>query len=169
MDASFTYQGTKDHWGSDSGNLNPQNQWCSDGYPYVAAWGFDISGTFNARQGWKIRRYFYIWDDTGFRPGGDWTSAVYTQPVVNSGLPSFWNVTLRLEKKINIGAGRMYVMADVFNLFNKAIINREYDYYLGDVYTDQGVAYGSWVNPTNGTIYEILNPRIFRFGVRFEF
>ena len=62
--------------------MNPQNQWMSDGKPYVAylgsasgkqnaltvhhldcvkvsglyqlPWGFDISVTLNARQGWKI-------------------------------------------------------------------------------------------------------------------
>jgi hypothetical protein len=86
-------------------------------------------------------------------------------------LPTFYNITLRLEKKINIGAGKMYLMADVFNLLNSAILNRAYNAYYGDVYAIDGVQQplSSWANPTNRLYNEILNPRIWRFGVRFEF
>jgi uncharacterized membrane-anchored protein len=87
----------------------------------------------------------------------------------------FWNVTMRVEKKINIGQGRLYLMADCFNIFNSAIENRSYEKYFGDVYTDNGTQWVgppgdiSWTNVNSGYINEILNPRIWRFGARFEF
>jgi hypothetical protein len=60
----------------------------------------------------------------------------------------------------------MYIMADIFNALNKLIVNRAYDAYLGDYYVDQNL----WVaNPTNRLLNEVLNPRVTRFGVRFQF
>ena len=57
-------------------------------------------------------------------------------------------------------------MADVFNVLNSAIVNRAYDAYLGTYYvdTEEFVA-----NPQSRRYSEILNPRIFRLGLRFEF
>jgi hypothetical protein len=198
MNASFTLQDQRNHWGTNF--LDPTNQWMSDGKPYglwgggasgktsvlmytkwmakISAlyqlpYGFDISGTINAREGWKIPNYFYMYDYDAPNPSNPWTTAVYTQEITVDSLPTFYNITLRLEKRINVGAGRMYLMADVFNLLNSAIVNRSYDAYFGDAYVTNGVqvtgAGEYWVNPTNRTLNEILNPRIWRFGVRFEF
>jgi hypothetical protein len=60
----------------------------------------------------------------------------------------------------------MYFMADVFNVLNKAIVNRAYDAYLGTYYVDTGE---SFANPSNLLYNEILNPRVWRLGLRFEF
>ena len=194
--ASFTWQDNRNYWGSDY--FDPTNYWAFNGKPYgdwgggasgklsvlmYTRWmfkvsglyqlplGFDISGTFNAREGWKIPHYFYIEnDDAPNYAAGSWTTAIYTQEYLKDSLPTFWNVTLRLEKKINIGQGKLYLMADVFNLFNSAIVNRAYDAYYGDVYYSNALGYYDyWPNPTNRTLNEILNPRIWRFGARFEF
>jgi len=199
MNASVTLQDQRNHWGTNF--LNPTNQWMSDGKPYgqwgggasgktsvlmytrwmakVSAlyqlpFGFDISGTFNAREGWKIPNYFSIYDDDAPNPSSQWAS-IDMQEATKDSLPTFYNFTMRLEKRINIGAGRLYLMADVFNLLNSAILNRAYDAYYGDIYTTNGVQWTgdpdeiSWVNTTNRKYNEILNPRIWRFGVRFEF
>jgi hypothetical protein len=198
MNASFTYQDQRNHWGSNF--LDPTNQWMSDGKPYgmwgggasgktavlmYTRWmakltalyqlpyGFDVSGTFNAREGWKIPNYYYIYQAESPNPAYNWTTSLYTQEATKDSLPTFYNITLRLEKKIDIGAGKLYLMADVFNLLNSAILNRAYDAYFGDAYftgatQDPGLD-GSWVNPTNRRYNEILNPRIWRFGARFEF
>jgi hypothetical protein len=138
---------------------------------YQLPYGFDVSGTVNAREGWKVPNYFYMYDYDAPNPASPWTTAIYTQEVTEDSLPTFYNVTLRLEKRINVGAGRMYLMADVFNLLNSAIVNRSYDAYFGDAYVTNGSQANDdyWVNPTNRTLNEILNPRIWRFGVRFEF
>lgn len=196
--ASFTWQNQKEYWGTSY--LNPQNYDVANGYPYgqwgggasgkVAVlmytrwmaklsglyqlpYGFDISGTMNAREGWKIPHYFYIYEANSPNPNYHWTTSIYTQPSITDALPTFINVTLRIEKKINIGAGRLYFMADVFNLFNAATPNRAYDAYFGDGYLTDGVQDagpdGYWKNTTYRKLNEILNPRIWRFGARFEF
>jgi hypothetical protein len=67
------------------------------------------------------------------------------------------------------GGVRISLTADCFNIFNAAAINRAYDAYYGDAYFNGTTQYNSWVNPTNRRLNEILNPGIFRFGVRFEF
>ena len=194
MNASFTWQDQRSHWGTDF--FDPTNQWMSDNKPYgqwgggasgkVAVlmytrwmaklsglyqlpYGFDISGTVNAREGWKVPHYFYIEQDAAPNVAAGQWSLIYTQLATQDSLPTFINVTLRLEKKINVGSGRMYLMADVFNLFNAATINRAYDAYYGDAYFNGAAQYDSWQNPTNRRLNEILNPRIWRFGVRFEF
>jgi hypothetical protein len=194
MNASFTYQDQRNHWGTNF--LDPTNRWMSDGKPYgllgggaegktsvlmYTRWmakvsalyqlpcGFDVSGTFNAREGWKIPNYFSIYQDNAPNAGFHWTGRIYTRELPEDSLPAFCNLTLRLEKRIDIGAGKLYLMADVFNLLNSAILNRAYDAYFGDTYFSGDTQYGSWANPTNRTYNEILNPRIWRFGARFEF
>ncbi len=71
---------------------------------------------------------------------------------------------------IKVGdAGRLYVMADFFNVTNAAIINRRYDRNEGTyyIYTDGTTSFQPYAN--NYTINEILNPFIMRLGVRFQF
>ena len=85
---------------------------------------------------------------------GSWAQ-IYTQQYLKDSLPTFWNVTLRLEKKINIGAGRMYLMADVFNLFNASASDIDYYYTsrlpgepsngIADVHTQPTDEAGNWV------------------------
>ena len=57
-------------------------------------------------------------------------------------------------------------MADVFNALNTAVVNRAYDAYLGTYYVDTGEFSA---NPFNRLYNEVLNPRVWRFGLRFEF
>ena len=191
MNASFTWQNQTYHGGTTY--LDLTNKWMTEGEPYTLAgggasgktsvamyskwmakvsgmyqlpWDVNISGTFQAREGWRIPHYFWLEDDslTGVYSNGTW---VYTQPVVNDALPTFYSLSLRIEKMIKIGDnGRMYFMADIFNALNKLIVNRAYDAYLGDYYVDTN----TWVpNPTNRMLNEVLNPRVTRFGVRFQF
>jgi hypothetical protein len=195
MNASFTLQQQKMHWGSYY--FDPTNKWAFDGQTYgdwgggasgkVAVlmytpwmaklsglyqlpWGFDISGTLNARQGWKIPNYFTINVEDAPNYAADHDSQIYTQNYTKESLPTFCNVTLRLEKKINISTGRLFLMADVFNLFNAATPNRSYDANYGTAYYDmEGAQYASSYNSNNHRLNEILNPRIWRFGARFEF
>ena len=200
MNGSVTWQAQKTYWGTDF--FNPTNQWAFDGQAYgdwggaasgkqavlmYTRWmaklsgmyqlpyGFNISGTFNAREGWKVPQYFTLdnFDAPNYAQGH--ASTIYKQTQIIDSLPMFWNVTLRLEKKINVGQGRMYLMADVFNLFNNNMPIRSFPKNDGRVdvrnagtpVTSQ--AYTSTVYNYNGLLNEILNPRIWRFGARFEF
>jgi len=192
--ASITLQDNRNYWGSDY--FDPTNKWAFDGNPYgdwgggasgkqavlmYTRWmgkltalyqlplGFDVSGTFNIREGWKIPHYYWLEDDDAPNyAAGSWAQ-IYTQEYTKDSMPTFWNVTLRLEKKIAIGTGKLYLMADCFNVFNSAIVNRAYDAYYGDAYYAGGEQYDSWTYVYNRRLNEILNPRIFRFGARFEF
>ena len=200
MNSSFTWQAQKSYWGTDFSN--PTNQWAFDGQAYgdwggaasgkqavlmytrwmakisgmyQLPWDFNLSGTFNAREGWKVPQYFTINNADAPNPAAGTSVTIYKQTDVKDSLPAFYNITLRLEKKINIGQGRMYLMADVFNLLNSNMPIRSFPKNDGTVnvrnagtpVTSQG--YLSTVYNYNGLLNEILNPRIWRFGVRFEF
>jgi len=200
MNGSFTYQGQKTYWGRDF--FNKTNQWAFDGKSYgdwggaasgkVAVlmytrwmaklsglyqlpYGFDLSATFNAREGWKVPQYFYLVNISGPNTAMGNNTIVYKDPYLASSLPTFYNLSLRLEKRINVGAGRLYFMADCFNLLNSNMPIRSYSKYDGDAYyrnagtPAQSVQYDSYKYPFNGLLNEILNPRILRLGVRFEF
>ena len=86
----------------------------------------------------------------------------------------FWRTYVSSGPRINIGAGRMYIMADMFNVLNSNMPIRSYPWNDGTVYLQNNVAgvdtqrAGSVYNYT-GLLSEVLNPRITRFGVRFEF
>ncbi|MCX6574933.1 MAG: hypothetical protein NTV82_00915, partial [Candidatus Aminicenantes bacterium] len=89
-------------------------------------------------------------------------------------LPTFYNLTLRLEKQINIGsAGRLYIMVDAFNLLNSNMPIRSYSKNDGNAYlrnVGTGVEqYSHAPYANNGILNEILNPRVLRIGARFEF
>ena len=199
MNASVTLQAQNSYWGNDF--FNPTNQWALDGKAYgdwggaasgkVAVlmhttwmvkisglyqlpWGFNISGTFNAREGWKIPNYFYIdnYDAPNYSAGH--AVQVYKKNVVDDALPLFYDLTLRLEKLISVGsAGRLYLMVDAFNVLNSNMPVRSYDKYDGYDYlrnVGTGVEqYSSYTYANNGVLNEILNPRILRIGARFEF
>jgi hypothetical protein len=198
MNASFTWQDQKTYWGQDY--FNATNKWAFDGQPYgdwggaasgkVAVlmftrwmvklsglyqlpWGFDLSGTFNAREGWKVPQYLYIDNFNAPNYAAGHATIVYKQPYTKDSLPTFFNITLRLEKKISVGQGRLFLMADVFNLLNSNMAIRTYSKYDGYDYVRDvaGVStqYAHYLYPFNGLLNEVLNPRIWRLGVRFEF
>jgi len=198
MNASFTWQDQRTHWGRDF--FDATNQWSQDGKTYAEPsgassgkldavmftkwmvklsglyqlpYGFNVSGTFNAREGWKIPNYFNIDDVDVPNYAADHAAQVFTRPITTDSLPTFYNITFRVEKKINIGQGRLYLMADVFNLLNSNFPNRTYSRYPGTAYfrdvNGSFQQYSSSSYALNDTLYEILNPRIWRFGVRFEF
>ncbi len=60
-------------------------------------------------------------------------------------------------------------MADVFNLFNSSIINRRYDRNEGtyNINADGSTTFAAYANKF--VVNEILNPRVMRLGVRFQF
>jgi hypothetical protein len=200
MNASFTVQAQRTYWNGDY--FNPTNQWMFDGQPYgdnggaasgktavlmytrwmaklsglyQLPWGFNISGTFNAREGWSVPNYFTLRDLTAPNAAAGDSITIYTQRQTDEQLPTFYNITLRLEKKINIGQGRLYLMADAFNLLNSNMAIRSYPRNFGTArYRLAGVTpvlqqYDSTHYNYTGLLNEVLNPRILRFGVRFEF
>jgi hypothetical protein len=192
LNASVTLQDQRVHW--NGSYIDPTNKWALDGQPFgnlgggaggktsvqmYARWiakvsalyqlplGFDVSGTLIAREGWKIPYYVtFAYSGNDPWPGLYKSNTIYVQLPTKGSLPTFYNLTFRIEKKIAIGAGKMYLMADVFNVLNSAIVNRAYDAYYGTYYVN---TQESSANPSNLRYNEILNPRVWRLGLRFEF
>jgi hypothetical protein len=192
LNGSFTYQSQENFWGADY-PIDPTNQWALDGQPFAYSIGgasgkvsmpvfsrwmvkaqglyqlpydFNISFTFNAREGHIIVEEIGLVDYTSPNPIS-YSNTMYTQPFGTNRLETFWNLNLRLEKILRIGdTGRIYLMVDAFNVFNNNILNRQRGVNPGTIYLNSG-AFSS--NSRSGEPNEVLNPRIFRFGVRFQF
>jgi hypothetical protein len=82
-------------------------------------------------------------------------------------LANFYNLSLRLEKMIKVGdIGKVYLMADIFNAFNSAIITTRNYREHGTYYVDNSY-FRPNVNDYKAT--QILNPRVMRLGLRFLF
>jgi hypothetical protein len=74
-----------------------------------------------------------------------------------------------LEKVLRIGdVGKVYLMVDAFNVFNSSILNRKLDINTGTIYVHNSPPTFSEA-ARSGEPNEVLNPRVFRFGVRFQF
>ncbi|MEN6561133.1 MAG: hypothetical protein ABFD52_10200 [Acidobacteriota bacterium] len=194
MDGSISYMDQKYYYGD--GYENPSNLWAQDGKLYAPALGsasgkinqylfshwmlkleglyqlpydFNVSFTFNARAGHIIPHYMAI---TNRQWGNSYSRSVtsYLDVFGSSKLPNFYQLNLRLEKMIKLGdTGKIYLMADIFNVFNSSIVNRRYDMNEGTYYINANgtTTFSSYAN--NNMVNEILNPRVMRLGVRFQF
>ena len=192
LNGSLTLQDQRAHWGDSY--IDPTNKWALDGQAYAnlgggaggkiavhmySHWlaklsalyqipaGFSVSATIHAREGWAIPNYITLaYANPENWPGLYRSNTVYLEPLDKDHLPAMSDVNLRLEKSFKLGSGRMFLMADLFNVLNKATVNRAYDAYLGIYYVDTEEFVP---NAFNRLANEILNPRIWRFGLRFEF
>lgn len=145
---------------------------------YQLPFGLDVSGTFNMREGWVQDEYFNL---TDYRlPATDSRSADIRMDYFGTQrLPLFYNFSFRVEKMLKLGdTGRIYVMLDIFNVLNKLVENRRNQKNWGAIRV-----YGQTADPTqidwtrttftpeitNNALNEVLNPRVSRIGVRFQF
>jgi hypothetical protein len=146
---------------------------------YQLPYGFDVSFTFNARAGHVIPHYMnivdYTYESTNPEDYGVVnainTTGAFLDVFGKTKLPTFYQLNLRLEKMIKLfDTGRIYLMADAFNVTNAAIVNRRYDMNEGTYYIFANPAQ-NYFQPYahNYQLNEILNPLILRFGVRFQF
>ncbi len=174
---SFNYNRTTQHYASASAYIDPTGIDMLDGYDYApetsgsgksAIWvgsnwmlkatalyqfpfGVNVSGFLNVRQGYA----FPIQARTERRPGVGDRAYQLAVPFGSERLPTLMLVDLRFEKVWDIGdVGRLGIMIDAFNLFNVGtVLGRNRNLYEG----------------TYDRVTEIINPRVFRFGMRFLF
>jgi hypothetical protein len=131
---------------------------------YQLPWDFNASFTFTARQGHIIPHTLGL-NNASWPNSNNRSVTTYLDFFGTERLPFFWNVNARIEKMLKIGEGKIYIMADIFNAFNQAIMNRRYDRHEGTYY----FATGTFVpNVTKFLANEVLNPLCVRFGVRFQ-
>ncbi len=118
------------------------------GWPRSAAstscpWASTSRPRSSRREGWKIPTYVTLaYSGNEPWPGLYKSNTVYIQLPTKGSLPTFYDLNFRIEKKIAVGAGKMYFMADVFNVLNSAIVNRAYDAYYGVYYVNTGESAG---------------------------
>ena len=196
FDASVTLQNQKQHYGN--GYWEPTNLWAVDDRNYAAniggasgkinqyvfsrwlvkagglyqfPWDINASFTFLAREGWLIQETVgfvdYTLPNTRSR---SFTS--YIRPFGDDRLNTFYRFDFRLEKMFRLGdSGRIYVMADLFNVFDSLLENRRYQKTWGTYYYYGENDSRNYFNPTLNaySLNELLNPRVLRLGVRFTF
>ena len=127
---------------------------------------FNISANFHAREGNILARSFTLnnqtWGNRSY-----FTTEVMMEEFGKTRLPINWDLSIRLEKMISIGEGqRVYLMIDVFNVFNANFEERRYQYEMGTYYTHNNTFVP---DAYPGKIANLANPRVFRFGIRFQF
>jgi hypothetical protein len=144
---------------------------------YQLPYDFNVSFTFLAREGWPIEERIQYFDEA-LPNTSSYSYRAYIHPFGEFRLNTFYRFDLRLEKVINLGdTGRIYLMADLFNVFNAKLENRRYQRIWGSVYrrVDRSTYFSLWWESRSPygdnayTLNEILNPRVLRLGVRFQF
>ncbi|MBE0461304.1 MAG: TonB-dependent receptor [Candidatus Aminicenantes bacterium] len=178
MDASFTYSDWTRHYEGDY--VDPQNFEYYDGGVvapessgsgvrgiyvnsrwqfklsglYQLPYGINLSGVFTAREG-----YVMPTDVLAYRPGIG-TRSVYGSPdgggkFGDERLPAFWVLNFRLEKVFQVSDTSTVIFAvDGFNITNSAHTLKQ----------QTRITASSFGDPLR-----ILNPRVIRFGIRFNF
>jgi hypothetical protein len=154
---------------------------------YQLPYDISLSGTVSGHEGSIIRNFVTVqtYDGTNnpyYNTRDRSSGSMYVNTYGNSErLQAVWVFNLKLEKMLKLGSGgRMYFSVDAFNVMNTQIVTRRYDRdlgsfrFTGDADFNPGEAgYEvplAYYNPsaTQGVNNELLNPLIFRLGVRFE-
>jgi hypothetical protein len=122
---------------------------------YQLPWGINVSGALMGRSGYVVPPYVRV-----YRDNVGWTN-LYSNTIGSVGkfgdtrLPNFYELNARVEKMFNITETMtVTVSADAFNAFNANTALAQQTQLTSSVY---------------GRTLRIINPRVFRFGVRFNF
>jgi len=172
LDASFTYSDWRFYYGGDY--TNPTNVDFYDGGVvapesggsgltdifvnsrwmakvmglYQLPYGINISGTLIAREGYVIPRFVTV------RAPYIGNMDVYAGKFGDTRLPTFWMLNLRVEKVFNLGDKKVVLSADGFNITNNNMALKK----------EGGIDRADFMETKR-----IVNPAVFRVGIRFEF
>jgi hypothetical protein len=122
--------------------------------------GFELSGAFFSRDGHP--RPIVFRRVLGFE-GPIRVMADQSPELDTERLPSVYNLDLRLAKNFKVGATSFLLSADLFNVFNGNTELSRFRQASSAAY-DKSTGTGAF-----NRLDEILNPRVFRLGVRFQF
>jgi len=145
-------------------NLNPRWMVKASGL-YQLPYHVNCSFTFSARDGRIVQQTFKIVDYDLPNPLSNSATLLMT-PYGTQHLKPLVNLCLRVEKEVKIAAGSIYLMADVFNVFNSGVVHNQAPALHG-TYTIPNDIFS--INPNDSAPLNILNPLVARFGVRFVF
>jgi hypothetical protein len=137
--------------GSGLANVFVNAKWLAKiGGVYQAPFDFNVSGFYNARQGYIFEPYV----TTPSRTFNGGTVNVLLDPVGNNRLPNFQNLDFRVDRPFKFGNSRWIPSMDIFNLFNSNTI----------------LALQRQQNATTANnISQVVAPRVVRFGLRVTF
>ncbi len=175
--ASFSYGDTKVYYDSDAAYTDPTNISVLNGYSYApqtsgsgkasifmnSKWAFKLTGLYQLPLDINISGYISMREGFAYpirlrSPYRNFSAGrVYAQaePMGENHLPLLTMVDFRVEKTFRIqDFGRLGLIMDVFNLLNTN--------------TTLGKNRDAWTS-SFGQVTEIVNPRVFRLGVRFQF
>jgi hypothetical protein len=165
LNASFTYQWDKFSYGV-KGYIDPTNVKINDAvavgiwmakinFLFELPWGIAFSGFANARQGYNLGEQIVV--DTPERAETGLGAYFYLDTVKPGAkrLPGFVNADLSLSKNLRLkNYGSLVLEVDAFNIFNSS-------HTLG--------RYNLANSPDFGQITKILNPRVIRLGIKYQF
>jgi hypothetical protein len=182
LNAAFSWQDEHTKFGS-TGLLNKTNAWAFEGEPdsttrifshwlvkvaalYQLPYDITLALNFNARQGNILRETITIVDYGLPNPRSN-SAMLYLTPFDSLRLANVYNLGLHVEKAFKLGGtSRVYLSMDVFNLLNSSPVISRNDRDLGTYYVTSGLFSP---NAASGLASEILNPRVVRFGAKFQF
>jgi hypothetical protein len=181
LNSSFSYQFSAPYWGQ-AGFIDPNNRWAIEGVNNAPLWALKIGGLYQlpydinfsanliAHQGRRINRTINLTDYRLPNPKSR-SAALYLDPAGAETLPAMFNLGIRLEKMFRFQqVNRIYFMVDIFNALNLITAETRNARLLGNYYIYPNAAQNRLVsNISSGLLTKILNPRVARIGVRFEF
>lgn len=183
LSGSFSLQ-TKNRVYGDQGFLSPNNVWAFEGTPggtlprwmlklsglYQLPYDINVSFIYKGREGWMVDEYFQLVDYTIPNPLSR-SHQIYMTKAGSTRLPTMHYLTFRVEKMFRLGdTGRIYFMADLFNALNLNTVDRRRDINHGTYYIYPDPSQNTFVPDIRSfNISSIMNPRVLRLGVRFQF
>jgi hypothetical protein len=135
---------------------------------YSLPWDINVSVNFTARQGWVNPITFTLQNNNWPNSRSRSFEFPISKTSKRERLPVMAYGNVKVEKMLRLGdGGKIYLSADAFNVLDSLIANRQYARFYGVFYLHNNTY--AQTSATQGLINEVLNPRIFRFGIRFEF
>jgi len=138
---------------------------------YQLPWDSNVSFTLSGHEGGWVGESFSYYDyRTPNQINGYSTSLPTTGFDNRIRLDTVWSLNLKVEKMLRLGdVARVWFSADLFNALNQIPVLRQNDNSYGTFryYADGSTRYDV-PSATNFKANEIMNPFLFRFGVRFQ-
>jgi hypothetical protein len=184
LSGSLTVQNSAREYG-ENGLWDPTNRWATEGRPsspyfvnfmaklnglYQFPFGITAGFSYEGRQGWIQAETFRIVDYTLPNPLSN-SAILLMSPFGSNRLPFLHKLNFRLEKMFRLGDnGSIHAMVDIFNILNADTPIDRTEKFHGTYYVYEDPELNTWVpNPASDLINQILMPRVFRLGIRFQF
>ena len=119
---------------------------------YTMVWDIGVSGS------WKVQSGRQYGRNTSVAVPNDITQSIRMEPVTSNRAPTVSILDFRLDKSIRFGRfGRLTGMVDVFNTLNSGTV------------VNFATTTTTTATPSYLRVLGILDPRIVRFGLRYDF